>query len=200
MSFGKQVPLRIAQPIANRLVERLSPSCQRIEVAGSIRRGRPTVGDMEILCVPLATTNADMFGVPYGTLSQLDEAIEKLMASSSWSWDRHQPRQGQKWKRLLYEPHDLVCDLFVTTLRAWATTLMVRTGPGPFSQHLMSTALRMGYHFADGFLLHAHPGPCQDGPECARIIEAPTEESVFEALKLPWRGPRDREGFRMGRR
>ena len=41
-----------ANAIASKVIERLSSSCVRIEVAGSLRRKAATVGDIEIMIVP----------------------------------------------------------------------------------------------------------------------------------------------------
>ena len=44
--------LEYALPIANQVVEKLAPFCQRIEVAGSIRRRRPFVHDIDLVVIP----------------------------------------------------------------------------------------------------------------------------------------------------
>jgi len=41
-----------ATDYANYLKQELEPYCDRIEVAGSIRRQNPEVGDIEIVCIP----------------------------------------------------------------------------------------------------------------------------------------------------
>ena len=50
-----------ATAIAERVVEILRPHCDRIEVAGSVRRGKPEVGDIEVVCIP-RTTVSGLFG------------------------------------------------------------------------------------------------------------------------------------------
>lgn len=42
-------PLAVAAAIAAALVAELTPYCERIEVAGSVRRGKAQVGDLEVL-------------------------------------------------------------------------------------------------------------------------------------------------------
>jgi len=41
-----------AQRIAQIVKSELSPHCERIEIAGSIRRGKPEVKDIEIVAIP----------------------------------------------------------------------------------------------------------------------------------------------------
>lgn len=47
-----KLPLQHAEQLAHRLVELLTPHCERIDVAGSIRRKKQEVGDIEIVCLP----------------------------------------------------------------------------------------------------------------------------------------------------
>jgi len=47
-----RLPLHHAELLANRLVEILQPHCIQIDIAGSIRRKSPEVGDIEIVCNP----------------------------------------------------------------------------------------------------------------------------------------------------
>lgn len=43
--------LEQALPIAERIKSELAPYCSRIEIAGSIRRERQIVNDIEIVCI-----------------------------------------------------------------------------------------------------------------------------------------------------
>ena len=49
-------------PIAESLVEKLRPACERIEIAGSLRREKAMVGDIEIVAVP--RLERDLLGEP----------------------------------------------------------------------------------------------------------------------------------------
>ena len=52
MSTKNHRPYKVVKIIADGLVERLYSTCLRIEIAGSLRRQRPMVGDIELVCVP----------------------------------------------------------------------------------------------------------------------------------------------------
>lgn len=68
-----------ARAIAERLIERLSPSCERIEVAGSVRRQQPFVHDIELVAVPrFEETEPDLFGSPTNRRSLVDGALVGL--------------------------------------------------------------------------------------------------------------------------
>ena len=51
-SSGGRTPIGVALPIAEILVEQIRrwPTVKRVEIAGSLRRGAETIGDIDILC------------------------------------------------------------------------------------------------------------------------------------------------------
>ncbi|GAI89691.1 unnamed protein product, partial [marine sediment metagenome] len=51
MARGK-IALERAQKVADAVMERLIPYCQRIDIAGSIRKGKPWVNDVDLVLVP----------------------------------------------------------------------------------------------------------------------------------------------------
>jgi hypothetical protein len=61
MSTGNRIPWREANAIAEDLVNQLRPHCSQIDIAGSIRRGRSTIGDIEIVCFPLPYESTPLF-------------------------------------------------------------------------------------------------------------------------------------------
>ena len=52
----ERIPLAEGVKLANEVVALLETSCERLEVAGSIRRQKETVGDVEIVCIPRFST------------------------------------------------------------------------------------------------------------------------------------------------
>ena len=80
MSKHRRHPLAAAEAVAHELRGLLAPFCARIEVAGSIRRRRSTVGDIELLAIPRMDAQRDMFGGEAGETDQLDQSVRELMA------------------------------------------------------------------------------------------------------------------------
>jgi DNA polymerase (family 10) len=63
------LPLAEAVAIAHEVADHLSPIAQRVMIAGSIRRHKPTVGDIDIVVLPKAD------GDLAGALRRLDPAV-----------------------------------------------------------------------------------------------------------------------------
>ena len=59
-----KIPLYYAAQIAEDVCAQLAPHCEpgRCVVAGSVRRRRPTVGDIEIVCIPRTNVVRELFG------------------------------------------------------------------------------------------------------------------------------------------
>src|SRR5690606_16100698 len=84
------LPLDVARRAAERLVTALAPACARIEIAslfpsviaGSIRRGKLQVGDIELVAIPsvVHAVQRDLFGevVTVRARDLLDERLEEL--------------------------------------------------------------------------------------------------------------------------
>ena len=188
--------------IANELVEILRPGCECIEIAGSIRRGKTTPKDIEIVAIPHFTEDADrdMFGNEYNPrrISWLEANILTAL-ETGWGFDSAVRRNGPHYKRLMHYS-GVACDLFITDARRWGAIYTIRTGPGEFSQMLVTRARRRGYRVHEG-LLHGHTFrqnningewkeiPCEKGDTCPLIIPTPTEKSFFDALNMAWIEP-----------
>jgi DNA polymerase/3'-5' exonuclease PolX len=62
-----QIPLEEAQAVAGQFIAMLVGTFDRVEIAGSVRRQAPTVGDVEIVMAPSVSemVECDLFGLPY---------------------------------------------------------------------------------------------------------------------------------------
>lgn len=182
----------------------LMPVCARIEIAGSIRRGKSDPKDIELVAIPtlVPRRQAMLFGgeTDAGQDNLLEQAVACLVAGDEWELDPSVKRNGSRYKRLRHCASLAICDLFITDARAWGAIFAIRTGPGDFSKALVTRALMLGV-FVEGGLLHGHrreygrdsnPLPCLRGADCSLIIPTPEEEDFFRALKLPAWVPAER--------
>ena len=120
--------LENALVIANEVVDKVKPFCKRVEIAGSIRRKRRHVNDVDIVLIP-------------GDAWHLYEVIQKLKES--------QIAAGSKIERFIYK--SLNIDLYYATSTNWATLLLIRTGSKENNRRLAGIAKAKDWHlFADG--------------------------------------------------
>lgn len=166
-----------ALAIAEELVELLEAWCMRIELAGSLRRKRPMVGDIEIVAIPAVIEELDLFGEVANTRRPLDAEVRRLAAEML--------RDGPKQKQFLYR--EMQVDLFLTTAEQWGVILAIRTGSARFSRRLM-TAQEKGGFMPKGFKvaggrLEAH----------GQVVETFEEKDFFNAIGLGWVAPGERE-------
>lgn len=118
------VELEKAKAIANEVVKRLGPYCTTIEVAGSIRRRKPWVKDVDIVLVPSALWN----------LTREINALGPAIVS------------GYKLKRISY--NGVQVDVYFATPETWATLLLIRTGSKENNIRLCTLAKKRGWHLA----------------------------------------------------
>ncbi len=119
-----QWSLEHAEKVAQAVVKRLSPYCAKIEIAGSIRRRKPWVNDIDICLIP-----ADAW--------RLRQEIMGLGAEKM---------SGNKISRTMV--NGIQVDLYFATPETWATLLLIRTGSVESNIRLCSIAKKKGWHLA----------------------------------------------------
>ncbi len=194
-----EIALAQALPLAEKIKEAFAPGCERIEIAGSIRRQKQMVGDIELVAIPRLDYPLDMpkdlFGGYHGDkVSLLDGVIQDLLDAKPHF--RRSDKNGPLFKNFflttwvgqkeLYIP----IDLFLTTPDQWGLIFAIRTGPADFSKHFVTQAhkygpLPPGYSVAGGWL-------CEQG----KRISTPDEAQIFDLIGYGWREPTDRENWR----
>ena len=178
-----RTPWEEAARIARTYVERLAPYCERIEVAGSVRRRKAEVGDIEIVAIPRSIIMRDLFGLEHEQGTQMDEGgVAALLEAGAKTI-----KNGPRYKQFLL-PEGVSLDLFLVRQPAqWGVLLGIRTGPSEVSQMLVSPRRRggllpAGYVVRDGAVWQQGYVP----------LAMPEEEDFFKFLGLPWIAPEDR--------
>jgi len=171
---AKKWSLAQAEEIARDLISHLEAACERVELAGSVRRGRPVVGDLDLVCIPERIQLAfDLFGNTR-EVSALDEALRRL---------------GVKWKGAdkihRFQWREMDVDLYIADQDTFALTWLIRSGSAEHNQFLSQLANQKGLtiSYAEG-LKDRRSGQ-------VRIIK--TERELFEALGLSFVEPHLRE-------
>ena len=168
--------LEKAKAIAEELKELLALACERIEIAGSIRRQKPEVGDIELLCIPKYIAGVD----------QLDREIGALFIQHILCHRRNKRGSitcGPKNKLLLHIGSGIGVDIFSTSEECWPVALVVRTGGEVTNKRIAIAALRKGYRF------HAY-GSGFSTPNGEIVCHS--ERGVFETAGLPYQEPEER--------
>jgi len=151
--------LAYARALAEVLVDLLRPACQRIEIAGSIRRQKPNPNDIEVVTIPRFALPEQLVmedpGCRAGTIA-LDERVNELNEQCDWLF-----RQGILEKRpdthgrycwgtgikraVFFQGNDYApVDLFqVIAPVQWGLIYAIRTGPSDFN-HLLVTSRWFG--------------------------------------------------------
>ena len=167
--------LEQAKQIAERWLELLKPYTERIEIAGSIRREKPEVKDIELVCVPRMDSEPDMFGTlrAYNTLNRyiLENAV-------------YCTKNGDRYKQIVTGV-DIKLDLFIVLPPAqWGVIFLIRTGSAQYS-HRFVTPKR------EGGLLPSHMKVANGALLMnGKPLMTPEEIDVFRLAGAPWVEPK----------
>jgi len=164
-------PLEKARGWAQEIVAEIQPFCARVEIAGSIRRNRPVVGDIDFVVEPLAESAAALrTRIKYQKQVLIDGEMNLVVLCGRVQLD-------------FFIATPAVKELFEVIPGNWGSLLMCRTGSREFNAWLCNRATARGMHW------QPYRGIQQGG----RIIACETEESIFAALDLPDIPPAARE-------
>ena len=203
-----RMPAREAARVAASFIARIADVCERVEIAGSLRRRASTVGDIEIVAVPQMdqVKGVDMFGEVVAThaVDRLGERIDSLIGDGIVA---KRPladgtfRYGGRHKRLTFDSAPI--DLFICDRERWGVIFCIRTGPYQYSHQLVTERGKVvkvgtapdGRPLTRIGLLPAHLR-CQGGWLCSRVsgqrIVTPEEADFYEAIGLPYVEPWER--------
>ena len=185
----ERVPLAEAERLAWELIAQLEPACERILTVGSVRRKKPEVHDLQLLCQPRLTAQHDLFGEEIDHTNHLDDAVAGLMTAGllAHRLDTHgRHAYGTRYKRLTYKGVGL--DLFSCLAPAqWGIQSLIRTGPDTFSRRLV-TQRKFGGFLPDGW--HVKDGSIWD--EAGWQVLTPEEIDVFRELGIAYVEPEAR--------
>ncbi len=177
MSNGKRLGYWDAKYKAETLMIVLQPHCQAMELAGSLRRQKDVVNDIEIVIIP--NQQMDLFGNKY----YLVEPIRQALLANSYVIVKGGDRYIQATRL------GVQYDIFIASLETFGCVFMIRTGSAAFSRRMVTPKRHGGYcpdelYFQDGRLWRCG----NDKP-----LNTPTERDVFDALGIDWISPEKRE-------
>jgi DNA polymerase/3'-5' exonuclease PolX len=189
----------LARDVAQDFIDALADHCERIQIAGSLRRRKPFVKDVEIVFVPKFEAQPgfvlkkDLFASPepLPAINLAEKAIENLLKAglirkrtningvAAW---------GPKNKLAIHGPSGMPVDLFTATRENFFNYLVCRTGGEQNNIQVASAAQALGWKwnpYGEGF---SRPKGLT-----REIHPISSEREVFEFVGLAYREPWKRE-------
>lgn len=175
--------LKTADSYAAKITEWLQPFCEKIALAGSIRRRRPECGDVDLVCIPKTTQEIDLLGNVISTKNLLlSELVRYVRATPTAYWSKACEPQPTATNLLLHLPKCQL-DVWCASEANFATRLICRTGSKDHNVWIAQRTIRFGGHW-DSYN-HLRLG--------SQIILPKTETELYAALDLPFVEPENRE-------
>ncbi|MEF8835889.1 MAG: helix-hairpin-helix domain-containing protein, partial [Candidatus Thermoplasmatota archaeon] len=150
-------------PVSEEIIEYLETKAERIEKAGSLRRWKETIGDIDIL----ATGNSDELMDAFADYEEVDDVLVKGETKTS--------------VRLI---GGVQADLRVVDEESFGAALQYFTGAKEHNVPLRQIAIDKGYKLNEYGLFKK---------ETDEKIAGETEEEIYNALSLEWIPPELRE-------
>ncbi|GAA1528955.1 DNA polymerase/3'-5' exonuclease PolX [Actinomadura kijaniata] len=163
---GERVLVDVAAELADGIVAALRdvPGCRKITHAGSLRRMRETIGDVDVLA---ASDDPRPLMEAFTALPLVAEVIA-----------------GGDKKTSVRTTTGLQVDLRVVPPEAWGAALQYFTGSQAHNIRTREIAFRQGLKLSEYGLFDSDSG---------ELVVSETEEEVYERLGLPWIPPTLRE-------
>jgi DNA polymerase/3'-5' exonuclease PolX len=162
-----ELDLQPATALANEILSAVMAQCERIEVAGSIRRQRPKVHDVDFVVV--AKSDADW--------QRINETLKRLKAKSNCS-GKQLIKTYVPFQNGLFQ-----VDFYRAKHSTFGIHLLIRTGSA------LHNCWLAGHAISKGMRLKYSEGLIKDGVP----IAGEDESGVFTALGLPCPSPAERE-------
>jgi DNA polymerase (family 10) len=165
-SAGTRVLLNVAAETAANVISRVGalPGCQRIAPAGSLRRAKESIGDVDVLAA--AADSAPLMAA----LTSMPDAAEVIGSGPT--------------KTSIRTGAGLQVDLRVVPLDVWGAALQYFTGSQEHNVRIRELAVRRKLKLSEYGLFEVESGD---------LIVSRTEEEVYERLGMQWIPPTLRE-------
>lgn len=182
-----RIQLADARHIIGDLMDILRPACERIEIAGSVRRGRLEVHDAEVVIIP----TPDL-------LPLTDDLVQYGKAQYALYGDKRTKHWGSNYRGLMFG--GIKCELFMTNEDSWGYQYWLRTGPADANTYIMKWLnlqhfVKAPIRFREGYGWFSRhwtwDGKRWEAADKQRLRIA-SEEDLFAVLGMPFIPPNER--------
>lgn len=180
---GDRIPLGLAMPAAEMIVEALRavPGAREVAYAGSLRRGRDTVGDIDIVA---SADDPKKLAEAFRTLPGVTHVLAAGETKSSVRLRLPSRKRVQ----------EVQVDLRIVPAKSFGAALLYFTGSKDHNVRLRERALKAGYTLNE-YGLYPEDTSTKTPPQQRGVkpVAARTEEEIYAALELPCYPPEIRE-------
>jgi DNA polymerase (family X) len=168
-----------AEEAAERLTQYLlaMEGIDRVTPAGSLRRGRETAGDLDLLVT--------------GPACDPERASAAVEYTAAYPGIRDMIAKGEN-KVSFYLGNSLQVDVRLLPASSYGAALQYFTGSKMHNVALRQRALKLGYTLSEWALARLADSPAG---LAGSVVAAETEESIYEALGMDWIPPELRENL-----
>jgi DNA polymerase (family X) len=156
---------KTAKKWATDICDQLIPLCDRIEIAGSIRRQEQLCDDIDLVCQCTDKQRAAVRARCLRANPEIRQSGDCILSIVLNNGIRVQVNFARP----------TMTELFEETPSNWGSIMLCRTGPKEFNQSICLRAGVLGYHWNPFYGIY----------ERNRLLASETEEDIFHILK--WR-------------
>lgn len=196
--------LRKALHIAGQVVDALAPHCDIINIAGSCRREKPEVKDIEVVALPKMVSTPDLFGE--SDVMARPRAFKDIVLSLG-KVIKGNPYGRYIQTEMITSEGKINLDLFLPEPEDYYRQFAIRTGSAEWTARFIAGGwVKLGWCGTDQGLRMQNECHGERGPDhkmhwkCIRARSEQTlpphwksEEEFFEWLKIGWIPPKYRE-------
>jgi|GEM_PF-3033619 len=159
-----------ARRYADKIADQLSPFCHRLMLAGSCRRKRPLVNDIDFVVVPSDRAGLEARLRQGSQLVKNGPAMIQAITPAGIQLDLYVAHNGSSPTEDLFESRE-------PDPTNWGSILLCRTGSRFVNACIADLARKKGYEWV------IQRGLC-DGGARGKVIASKTEEEIFAALGM----------------
>ena len=167
--------LELAQKIADEILERLKPHCHQCNIAGSVRREKPEVKDIEFVLHPKDYQT----GLFKSGVAEIIDSFEFLKGEMNYGKCKY----AQRYLSIGLHPprQEIKIDFFFADAENYGWIYALRTGSKQFNFTYLREMAKRGYKSEGGYIRH-------NGEK----ILIPDEANLFLRLGMKYVEPKNR--------